>query len=498
MATLILGLWQRQGGWLTGFLWRLMGWTAVQFALIKFVQPSFSIYLAHHHWSFHVLWVAGGAICIAGFRPILLMVAALASLLCFAEVLSHKTYTLGFPAAEWAMQLPVFLLSLLIVGAAAIRSPRDRASGTVAGQQAIHAEIEWGITRLLRATVVIAMLWAAVHKLNADFLDPETSCVTMLTAQLADWWRLPHDLMFGWLQPVHIIVLEAAVPILLLVAPRAGILLALFVGFIFGSLGATRFAGLMVVMAFAFFDDEDVGFVRAGLRRYRVLIGLTIGAMLILSFMLHAGPRRWFQFGLYHGVLVFLTWCAVFAILRRRMGLQVEEIDAPPIRKPSWFVRFVVGLALALNLVNGLTPYLGIKYQYSFAMLSNLRADAARWNSLVVPRWLRIVDHDPYVRVLSRTVLWPDTLTPDDAPDLIDELERLDTLLMVPREILARLRLFWARDVWVGLLFEYRGKRYDFREISSRIDLRIKMNALPNEPLFQPSLAAEGPQHCRH
>ena len=32
----------------------------------------------------------------------------------------------------------------------------------------------------------------------------------------------------------------------------------------------------------------------------------------------------------------------------------------------------IVGLAVAFTLVNGFTPYLGIKYQYSFAMLSNL------------------------------------------------------------------------------------------------------------------------------
>ena len=36
---------------------------------------------------------------------------------------------------------------------------------------------------------------------------------------------------------------------------------------------------------------------------------------------------------------------------------------------------------------NGMSPYLGLKYRLNFAMLSNLRVDEARWNSLLIQLW---------------------------------------------------------------------------------------------------------------
>jgi hypothetical protein len=497
---LIRRLWHPLGGWHSQFLWRLLGWTAVQFALIKAIQPSFAVFLAHHHWSFHVLWFAAAVICIAGLRPILLAVVAVASVCCFGEVLKYKTYTLGFPAAEWALQLPVFLLSLAIITVIGVRYRRRAEADIDTRRRAMDAEVDWGITRLLRVTVVVAMSWAAVHKLNADFFNPGVSCLTMLTAQLADWWGFPQGWIFSWLRPVHIVILEAAVPILLLAAPRVGILLALFLGLLFGSLGATRFAGLIVVMAFAFLDHADLAFIRAGLRRYRVLMGVTIVAAIVVSFLSYTGPRRWFQFGLYHGLLTFLAWCAFFALLRHRIGLvaATDSVEGVPITGSHLSLRFIVGLAVAFNLVNGFTPYLGIKYQYSFAMLSNLRVDTARWNSFVFPRWLWVVDRDPFIDALRVEATWPEGLTPEDAPGCVEALDRIETSRMVPRVFLAYLRLLWARDIRVALVLEYRGERYEYLDEAARIDLRIKLNGLPHEPLFQGIVTAEGPQRCMH
>lgn len=54
-------------------------------------------------------------------------------------------------------------------------------------------------------------------------------------------------------------------------------------------------------------------------------------------------------------------------------------------------------VALGLWVLNGLTPYLGLQYQHSAAMLSNLRVDAGCHNSLVVPEALRL--RDPYIRI---------------------------------------------------------------------------------------------------
>jgi hypothetical protein len=54
-------------------------------------------------------------------------------------------------------------------------------------------------------------------------------------------------------------------------------------------------------------------------------------------------------------------------------------------------------LILALWIGHGVTPYLGIQYQHTGAMLSNLRIDEGCHNSWVFPEVLR--GQDPYIRI---------------------------------------------------------------------------------------------------
>jgi len=56
----------------------------------------------------------------------------------------------------------------------------------------------------------------------------------------------------------------------------------------------------------------------------------------------------------------------------------------------------VMGL---LVVANGLTPYLGLQFHHTGAMLSNLRIDASCHNSLLFPVGLQV--SDPYVRIES-------------------------------------------------------------------------------------------------
>jgi len=59
-------------------------------------------------------------------------------------------------------------------------------------------------------------------------------------------------------------------------------------------------------------------------------------------------------------------------------------------------------VVLAAWLLHGLTPYFGIQYQHTGAMLSNLRVDVECHNSLVFPR--AMVGLDPYLRVTSARI----------------------------------------------------------------------------------------------
>jgi hypothetical protein len=64
--------------------------------------------------------------------------------------------------------------------------------------------------------------------------------------------------------------------------------------------------------------------------------------------------------------------------------------------------RVSAGLFPALLFLNGLSPYLGLKTEASFAMFSNLRTEAGRWNHLFVPPQVKVAGYqDDVVQVIE-------------------------------------------------------------------------------------------------
>ena len=66
-------------------------------------------------------------------------------------------------------------------------------------------------------------------------------------------------------------------------------------------------------------------------------------------------------------------------------------------RTPSAGARRAALVGALLYISHGLTPYLGVQYQHTAAMLSNLRIDRGCWNSSVFPESVRVTED--YVRI---------------------------------------------------------------------------------------------------
>jgi hypothetical protein len=126
-----------------------------------------------------------------------------------------------------------------------------------------------------------------------------------------------------------------------------------------------------------------------------------------------------------------------------------------------------------------MTPYLGLKYRYSFTMLSNLRADRLRWNSWLMPQWLRLRD-TPHVAVLK------------------SEIAGVPAGLYLPRELLARLQRSGGATDHAELLVEYRGRELRFRRAQANLRLWHWLDGLPSSRAFQPFLPASASQSCVH
>ena len=102
-----------------------------------------------------------------------------------------------------------------------------------------------------------------------------------------------------------------------------------------------------------------------------------------------------------YGVLIAATAGAILALAREpnaRHGAQ--GVLACP---SDGLSRGLACVSSLLFLANCLSPQLGLRHEYSFAMFSNLRADEHRWNSLVFPQRMSLFGHE-YVSV-DRSVL---------------------------------------------------------------------------------------------
>jgi hypothetical protein len=95
-------------------------------------------------------------------------------------------------------------------------------------------------------------------------------------------------------------------------------------------------------------------------------------------------------------IAVTIIWRAAFALFDREMSAAGSRVHYRPRQLAHYMI-------IALALLNGLCPYLGLKTQGSFTMFSNLRTEAGHWNHLIVPRAVRLIStfQDEQVRVTA-------------------------------------------------------------------------------------------------
>ena len=219
-------------------------------------------------------------------------------------------------------------------------------------------------------------LLAAFHKLNREFLDPTWSCANHAWTQVMTRWPVP-DL--GAATPWLALVLEVAVGVAVLRrSPWRW------------PLGLAFHLPLTVTLAPAFGPVMLAGFVAATTRREAARWRRVWRARKrwLAAAALAAGALDLAFAGLDP---VALPKVMVAGALLAWSLLAWGRIRLPS-PSPAW-----VRLVAAAWLVHGLTPYFGLQYQHTAAMLSNLRIDDGCHNHLLMPPAL--VKVDPYLRI---------------------------------------------------------------------------------------------------
>ena len=240
-----------------------------------------------------------------------------------------------------------------------------------------------------RAIVVILYSFAFLAKLNVDFLDPATSCAGEFYGHVAEWLPFPDGrearLVVAW----GTLVIEGLLPLGLLFTRdrlRHGVV-ALGILFHFGlalDLGKhfLNFSAVMTGGLLLFLTPAGLAEVARPILRRRVVLAAALAIELGLGFLSAFGVPLGLAFLVARQTIygAFVLWIAA-----RVVRLPVErEIE---LARPG----FAAAVVVALALVNGLSPYLGLKTRTGFDMYGNLRMEAERSNHLLVPRSLDVL-----------------------------------------------------------------------------------------------------------
>lgn len=306
--------------------------------------------------------------------------------------------------------LLVFFVNLAALWAA---SKVWRADGTVTPERFMEV-----LTPAARLLFVVCYGFAAFAKYNTDFLFSENSVARELlgyqigAVPTLSWLVWPPAV--AWIT----LVCETAVPVFLFWnrTRYLGILVGVFFHaalIISPAVKVFDFTILVYTMLYLFSPDGFEARVQAriaGFRqqlpalaraidRWQGFLLITAGAVLIAvstqSPLLAIPPQ-----------LLWARWMVVMLVVTCIGGLTVVGLlsGSSPVSSIRWWPRSAVPYAIvALALLNGLCPYLGLKTQGSFTMFSNLRTEAGDWNHLIMPSSVRVADQyqDRLVRVLA-------------------------------------------------------------------------------------------------
>jgi len=249
----------------------------------------------------------------------------------------------------------------------------------------------------LQAATALTYFIAAFHKLNSAYFDPATSCGSGLL-----WEYLLRKKVAGRVAPrivngvgIHgIVMVEFALPVLLAWSPTRvyAIGLAIAIHAAFGFAAHAQFSVIMLGGLAAYVPDWTPSTISAPM----ALSGLAGGTILAAVASVH----RYFRLPR----LALLNSLVLAILVVLAVGLLMRGAETP-----RWLVTDgASGAPLAMSalllgyLANGAAPYLGLKFDFSLAMFSNLRPD--RWNHWLAPR-PRHTLMPRYARVIGTTTL---------------------------------------------------------------------------------------------
>jgi hypothetical protein len=255
-----------------------------------------------------------------------------------------------------------------------------------------------GFAPAVRLSLCLLYFYAVLHKLNWSFLDPSVSCAAAFPMSI---WP---NRIFGAACAWSTLAVEMAIPLLLMWRrSRAfGLMLALGFHLVLSLAFYVGFASMLFAVFSLFLPDNTPELVenwwaRSSLRERRAVTvvrafaarwsprgrAALYSAVIVMAIASRLARPLWFAVFL----LLYLIWAVTGAILVRTYAAAIFPLRrrfqyAHGFWKSSFALLYVVPI---LMLVNGASPYLGLKTESTFSMFSNLRTEGGVTNHLFIP-----------------------------------------------------------------------------------------------------------------
>jgi len=353
--------------------------------------------------------------------------------------------------------------------------------------------------RAIRCLTVAVYGFAAFHKLNWDFLDPSVSCASGGLQLLAEGWAITAPVPSELLQiaPYLFLLAELSVSILFVFRPLAGITLASAVHVPLTIIFAPAFA-FTLMPAWLFFlrerELERIVFLVKAQWVKIVAIGGSCGAISTTLYLSVHGTTDYYWAA--KKCLMWIIFIGAITTYIKSSPAQRATRGAWPDPKPH-FRRAWLPLLLGIWVLNALTPYAGLQFHRSAAMLSNLRIDQGCWNHLFVPEEVRIFD--PYVRINTVTVLRRSG-EQQNVPAVHEPLWSLEGIWLQRQRWCTSSGSLRQGTSFVpptiSIQGEYRGQR--FTTLDACNDWPLPTPFFSGLRLFQTNLSRQCPQECLH
>jgi hypothetical protein len=351
---------------------------------------------------FAVLWAAASLFHVASFdqwadAPLVILAACWvllapeSTLALLALAAAHVGETVAQSPFIPNHQLFAALVNITVIAGAVVLAPRARRFTIDRG------DLYAAVAPAIRLAVLVLYFFAFFHKLNADWFDPEVSCGAVLYATVSE--RLPiFPVSVSWSVVVIYLSLaiEAAIPLLLVFrrTRHTGILVGLTFHWFLALHpfhGFYNFSAMLLAAFSLFVAPERIADAADRLGRPR-FVAISRGTACLFAIcwlaqwaglnLPEAGvdPFQWFW--MVYGLTATATFALVF--YRRRAGSSGVSFFAVP--QP---VLVLLPFAVVLN---GFTPYVGLKTETAWAMFSNLRTEGGVSNHLIVPATVQVFD----------------------------------------------------------------------------------------------------------